>query len=112
MSKFMVRVFLHDAKTWEQYDELNQAMDDKGFSRTLTGSKATYHLPPSEYWFKGDQSMADVRVLAAAAAEATGQAFGLIVVKADGWSVMRLKTVEGRGASDGDKSVRPRGHRE
>jgi len=110
MSKFMVRVVLHDVPTWEKYDELHQAMEDKGFSRTLAGKKATYHLPPSEYWFTGEQSLADVRVLAAAAAETTGQPFGLIVVKADGWSVMRLKTVEAP-ESDGEKRIVPRSRR-
>lgn len=105
MSKFMVRVILHDASNWEMYEGLHQAMESKGFVRTLAGKKATYHLPPSEYWFAGEQTLADVRVLAAAAAESTGQEFGLVVVKADGWSVMRLKTVE---SPDGDSRVIPR----
>ena len=111
MSKFMVRVVLHDARTWDQYDGLNDAMESQGFSRTLSGKKAAYHLPPSEYWFKGDESMADVRVLAATAAETTGQSFGLIVVKADGWSVMRLKTVKASGPGSTGKDVSPGGRR-
>lgn len=107
MSKYMVRVLLHDATNWEMYDDLNTAMEQRGFARTLSGKKASYHLPPSEYWFTGEQTLADVRVLAAAAAESTGQAFGLVVVKADGWSVMRLKTVEAPEGG-GDTKVKPR----
>ncbi len=112
MPKFMVRVVLHDAQNWEQYEGLHKAMEDRGFLRTLVGTKATYHLPPAEYWYKSDGTLADVRVLAAEAAEMTGEPFGLIAVKADGWSVMRLKTVESREAGSGEKNVKPRGRRE
>jgi hypothetical protein len=111
MSKFMVRMLLHDAQNWGQYDELHKAMEERGFSRTLVGSKATYHLPPAEYWFKGDEALADVRVLAAAAAETTGQPFGMVVVKVDGWSVMRLKSVDTPSRGDGDTKLKPRGRR-
>jgi hypothetical protein len=94
MSKFMVRVILHDAETSASYDGLNAAMVQLGFSRELQGKKASYHLPTGDYWHQGDMSASDLRVMAATAAEGTGQDFGLIVVRVDGWSVMRLKKVE------------------
>jgi hypothetical protein len=107
----MVRMVLHDARNWDEYEKLNQAMEERGFARTLAGNKGTYHLPPAEFWFKGDQTLADVRMLAASAAETTGQPFGMVVVKADGWSVMRLKTVDTPHSGDGDTKLKPRGRR-
>src|SRR5689334_17409060 len=95
MSKFMVRVDLHDAEGDASYVNLNKAMAQQGFSRELAGKKASYHLPIGEYWFEGDASVSDLRVRAAVAAEATGHDFGMIVVRVDGWSVMRLKRVKG-----------------
>ena len=97
MPKFMVRIVLHDAKTWGPYDQLHDPMIAKGFERELPGKKAAYHLPLGEYWYQGDSTAADVRVLAAAAVESAGQDFGVIVVRVDGWSVMRLKKVEAAG---------------
>lgn len=110
MPKYMVRVLLHDATNWDMYHDLNAHMAQRGFESTLSGKKAAYHLPPAEYWFNGDQTLADVRMLAAAAAEQTGQAFGLVVVKADGWTVMRLKPVEApEGGGDTQTLPRRRG---
>jgi hypothetical protein len=94
MAKFMIRVILHDAETATAYDSLNAAMVQQGFGRELPGKKATYHLPVGEFWYQGDTSTGDLRTMAAAAAQATGQDFGIVVVRVDGWSVMRLKKVE------------------
>lgn len=91
MSKFMVRVVLHDAETPEQYDRLDVAMNKKGFSRELVGKKAAYQLPCGEYWYSGNTTSSEVRTVAAAAAERLGQGFGIMAVKVDGWSVMGLK---------------------
>jgi hypothetical protein len=91
MPKFMVRVALHDAETPEQYERLDAAMQKKGFSQELTGKKAAYQLPCGEYWYSGNSTASEVRMVAAAAAEKTGQGFGIIAVKVDGWSVMGLK---------------------
>ena len=95
MSKFMVRVMFHDAEDSASYDTLNAVMAQQGFTRELQGKKGNYQLPTGEYWFQGDTSVTDLRVRAAVAAEATGHDFGMIVVRVDGWSVMRLKRVEG-----------------
>ena len=90
----MVRIELHDAENATAYEGLNAAMAKKGFTSELNGKKASYHLPTGEYWYQGDASAGDVRVLAAKAAEKSGQDFGMIVVRVDGWSIMRLKRVE------------------
>ncbi|HUB24070.1 MAG TPA: hypothetical protein VL992_01480 [Tepidisphaeraceae bacterium] len=94
MPKFMVQVVLHDVATPAMYEDLNTAMEKKGFSRELAGKKAAYHLPTGTYWYEADLSPSDLRVKAAAAAETTGEDFGIVVVRAEGWSVMRLKRVE------------------
>jgi hypothetical protein len=94
MAKFMTRVILHDAEMASAYDNLNAAMVQQGFARELPGKKAMYHLPLGEYWYQGDRTTGELRTLAAAAAETIGQDFGIVVVRVDGWSVMRLKKVE------------------
>ncbi len=88
----MVRVDLHDAETPEQYEFLDGAMEKKGFSREFSGKKAIYQLPCGEYWYVASATTtADVRALAATAAEKTKQAFGIMAVRVDGWSAMGLK---------------------
>src|SRR5688572_22124277 len=94
MVKFMVRVVPHDSETPAMYAELNAAMATRGFGRELPGKKASYHLPAGDYWYEGAKSPSDVRELAAAAAETVGQDFGIVVVRVNGWSVMRLKRVQ------------------
>ena len=94
MAKFMVQVVLHDAEISSTYDGLNQAMAKRGFTRELPGKKASYHLPLGTYWFDGNVSSSDLRVTAGAIAEKSGHDFGVVVVRVDGWSVMRLKKVE------------------
>ena len=93
MPKFMVQVVLHDVVTQRIYDGLNAAMQKKGFAREFVGKKADYRLPTGTYWYEGDLSLNDLRMKAAAAAETTGEDFGIFVVRADGWSAMRLKRV-------------------
>jgi hypothetical protein len=93
MSKYLVQVILHDADAATAYDGLNAAMGKKGFTRELPGKKASYHLPVGTYWSASEGNPNDVRLAAAAAAEGTGQDFGIVVIRADGWSVMRLKKV-------------------
>jgi hypothetical protein len=93
-SKFIVQIVLHDADTRSAYDMLNVAMAGKGFAPELAGKKVSYHLPVGGYWYEGDMTPSDVRMMAAEAADATGYDYGIVVVRANGWSVMRLKRVE------------------
>jgi hypothetical protein len=93
MSKFMVRVILHEARSRKEYDRLDMEMGKKGFRQELLGKKATYYLPQGDYWYSGDSTVSDVRMIAAAAADELQQKFGIMAVKVDGWSVMGLKKV-------------------
>lgn len=49
MAKFTVRVELHDARTWNDYNKLHAAMENEGFSRAIESNGVTYHLPTAEY---------------------------------------------------------------
>jgi hypothetical protein len=93
MSKFMVRVILHDRPTAPDYDRLDMAMCESGFLQELAGKRATYHLPNGEYWYTGKTNASDVRTRAASAARTLGREFGVIAVRVDGWSLMGLKKV-------------------
>jgi hypothetical protein len=93
MPKFMVQVVLHDVETPGTYDGLDAAMKKKGFAREFVGKKADYRLPTGAYWYEGDLSLTDLRMKAAAAAQTTGEDFGIFAVRAVGWSAMGLKRV-------------------
>jgi hypothetical protein len=92
--KFMVQIVLHESMTPAAYDVLNLAMSRKGFASDLSGKKASYHLPLGSYWYEGDLTPNDVRMLACEAADTTGRDYGILVIRANGWSVMRLKRVQ------------------
>ncbi len=93
MSKFMVRVILHDRPTAPEYDRLDTAMCECGFLQELAGKRATYYLPQGEYWYKGETTASEVRSRAASAARSVGRDFGVIAVRVDGWSLAGLKKV-------------------
>jgi hypothetical protein len=93
MTKFLVHVVLHDADSSACYPKLDAQMHQRGFRRELPGKKATYLLPEGSYWYEGRTALNDLRTRVAAVAEQMGQNFGILVVKLDGWSVMRLEKV-------------------
>lgn len=94
MTKFLVQVVLHDAQTSANYQKLDAQMNQRGFRQELPGKKATYRLPAGSYWFEGKSSLGDLRSRVAAAAEEAVHNFGVLVVKLDGWSVMRLEKIQ------------------
>jgi hypothetical protein len=54
----------------------------RGFSRKIVADDGRiYQLPTAEYVSHGALSLADVRALAAQAAQATGRPFGVIVAQ-------------------------------
>jgi hypothetical protein len=116
MSKFMVRVLLHDRPTSSDYDRLDMAMGENGFQQELAGKRAAYHLPQGEYWYRGKTGASEVRTRAASAARTLGREFGVIAVRVDGWSVMGLKKVtsasNGWPGGSGGKNLRPLESRE
>jgi hypothetical protein len=81
MANFLVRVELHGA-SWDDYEALHSEMAYRGFSREIAGDNGhTYQLPTAEYVIHTDSGLESVRTLAAAAAEATGRKFGVIVAE-------------------------------
>jgi len=87
MASFLVRIELLSA-TWDDYEQLHSEMSSRGFSRQITGSNGyRYRLPTAEYTMGAVLSLEDVRTLAAAAAQATGRQFGVIVAEfvRSGW---------------------------
>lgn len=88
MANFTIRIVLHkDDKNYEPldsetYDVLHQAMEDKGFSRTITGDNGTeYHLPPAEYFKSGNFTIEQVRTSASNAASNTGKKYSILVTQ-------------------------------
>ena len=71
---FTVRVELHKA-VGADYDVLHAAMEQKGFSRLITGDNGqTYHMPWAEYNGSGNLTSAQVRDIARTAANTTARA--------------------------------------
>jgi len=91
MTKFLIRVILHDSDSIAAYDTLNGAMLQLGFLREMQGAKASYHLPHGTYFYRGDAVAKDLRLMASTAAQSTGHNFGVIVTRAAGGLVMGLK---------------------
>ena len=94
MARFIVRVELHDASTWQDYELLHKKMEAEGFTRTITGSNGvTYHLPPAEYEMQGSYSKEEVLTKAERAASQTRKRHGIIVTEANGQIWRGLKEV-------------------
>lgn len=73
MSRFIVRIELHDAK-WADYDTLHDAMQNRGFARLIKGDDGkTYHLPWAEYTGVSDLTCGGIRDIAREVANTTGK---------------------------------------
>ena len=81
MANFTVRVELHQA-VGADYDALHAAMEQKGFSRLITGDNGqTYHLPWSEYNGSGNLTSVQVRDIARDAANTTKKSNAVLVTE-------------------------------
>lgn len=81
MANFTVRVELHQAN-WADYETLHAAMEEKGFSRLITGSDGkTYHLPLAEYNASSDLDRSKIRDIARTAATTTGKKNAVLVTE-------------------------------
>jgi hypothetical protein len=81
MSHFVTRVELHNAGE-EDYTALHDAMEQAGFSRTITSDEGKeYHLPTAQYCCSGDFSLEKVLKAAKAAASTTGKRHAVIVTQ-------------------------------
>lgn len=91
MATFMTRVELHDANE-EDYEKLHKAMEDQGFTRTITSGKGVvHHLPTAEYRREADLTREEILDSAKVAAATTGKDYGAIVTESDGIRWFGLK---------------------
>ena len=85
MSRFTTRVELHRADE-NDYERLHEEMAAEGFERTITDDKGnTFHLPPAEYNWVGNED--DQHVILRKAKEAatrTGRRHEILVTKSAG----------------------------
>jgi hypothetical protein len=94
-SNFTVRVELHDAKTWQDYENLHNQMALEGFGRTIRGDDGvTYELPSAEYVMTGDFTIKQVLEKAKRAAAKTGKKFAVLVSETLRWMWFGLKVVQ------------------
>ena len=81
MANFTIRVELHRA-VGADYDVLHAAMEQKGFSRFITGENGqTYHMPWAEYTGSGNLTSGQVRDIARDAANTTGKSNAVLVTE-------------------------------
>lgn len=84
MAAFTTRVELHHANE-DDYETLHAAMEQRGFSRFITGDGGTtYHLPTAEYDYDGSTTRSAVLALAKAAANETNRKYAVLVTEAKG----------------------------
>ncbi|WP_186095682.1 hypothetical protein [Burkholderia gladioli] len=85
MHFFIVRVVLHNIqdKRHASYTKLHTDMEAAGFSRQISNAAGiVYHLPPAEYLFYGDSTVAQVRDKARGVANLVDSDNGVLAVKA------------------------------
>ena len=84
MARFTTRIELHGASR-SDYDNLHSAMDDEGFTRTVTSDDGTvYDMPWAEYNYDGNRTLQHVFDAGKRAASSTGYKFAILVTKSAG----------------------------
>lgn len=84
MPRFTTRVELHRANN-DDYEALHEAMEDEGFSRTISNSDGTaYHLPTAEYNRSADLTRDQILAAAERAAKKTGRKASILVTESAG----------------------------
>jgi len=84
MSKFTVRIVLHDAD-WDDYNKLYEEMDKEGFTDEITSNKGvTYKLPDGEYRISGTLKKSEVLDKAKRAAAKTKKKYAVLVTRSAG----------------------------
>jgi hypothetical protein len=96
MAMYLTRVELHDADEDKDYKVLHEAMEKRGFVRTIVGDigKVEYHLPTAEYYRESSLPVETIRDEASTAARTTGRRFGVIVAEAKSLAWVGLDKVE------------------
>jgi len=94
MATFMTRIELHHADE-DDYATLHNAMENEGFSRTITSDQgAVYHLPTAEYYREANLTRQDVLAAARRAAAQTGRTYAAVVTESNGVSWYGLEQVQ------------------
>jgi hypothetical protein len=94
MAKFTTRVELYGNPSWDDFDNLHEAMRKEGFSRTISfqGDNTVWQLPHAEYNRDTDLGTDAVRDSAKRAAATAWDDFAILVTKANGGrSIYNLK---------------------
>jgi hypothetical protein len=92
MSKYTVRVELHDYADEHDYETLHAAMSREGFSRYIVDAAGTrYHLPLAEYNCDLEYDRNEVLDQVKRAAEKVGKRYSILVTKSAGRSWHGLK---------------------
>ena len=94
MSKFTVRVELHNAES-SHYEDLHDKMERNNFSREITGSSGTeYHLPEAEYVYSSStEDESDVASKVKEIADSIKKRSGVLVTKSAGRAMRGLKSL-------------------
>lgn len=81
MASFTIRVELHDA-TWDNYVALAKDLASKGITDVIKADNGTrYRMPPAEYNYEGNTTIADVYAAANASAATTGRRHAVLVTE-------------------------------
>ncbi|WP_154912231.1 type V toxin-antitoxin system endoribonuclease antitoxin GhoS [Pseudomonas fluorescens] len=94
MKEFTVRVELHKAES-DDYEQLHEKMESKGFSREVTGSSGTiYRLPSAEYIYESStESGNEVAGKVKKIADSIKNNSGVLVTESEGMSIRGLKEI-------------------
>jgi len=91
MTNFTTRVELHDAKTWQDYDNLHKNMAAEGFSRSITQNGVSYELPTAEYAITSNLTILQITTKAKSAANKTGKSSSVLTSQTVLWHWDNLK---------------------
>lgn len=84
MTKYTIRVELHDASAAD-YKELAKQLAARGITDIIkNGDGERYKLPPAEYNYEGTATRAAVMDMAKAAAQGVVKSFAVLVTESNG----------------------------
>lgn len=85
MSRYTVRVELHNYPQESDYQKLHDGMAQRGFSRYIIDSEGTrYHLPLAEYNIESEEDKNEVLARAKIAAKKVGKQYSILVTRSAG----------------------------
>lgn len=96
MSKYLVRIELHQPTVKDPHERLHEIMDRAGFSRFIMKGADAYHLPDAEYLGNSNADVGGVRDAVAVLAKQVPakESPGVFVVPFDLYAWSGLKKVE------------------